>query len=176
MQGSVECGNQTLESAVGKWMHENSRKDWSKGLAQVIYSINTRSTQSIDNSPYEAVFGQKARSDNQLRTVLLQQGVLNEEDLPHEFSYGGLEYDNLMNAVKVTTSDTNKTLACMDEALVTASNIPLSTASLAVCHTSLHMKKRRRTRLFSNDQIASLDKGKMSAYTRLTESVMISFL
>ncbi|CAF3906613.1 unnamed protein product [Rotaria sp. Silwood1] len=162
MQGSVECGNQTLESAVG--------------LAQVIYSINTRSTQSIDNSPYEAVFGQKARSDNQLRTVLLQQGVLNEEDLPHEFSYGGLEYDNLMNAVKVTTSDTNKTLACMDEALVTASNIPLSTASLAVCHTSLHMKKRRRTRLFSNDQIASLDKGKMSAYTRLTESVMISFL
>ncbi|CAF2990422.1 unnamed protein product [Rotaria sp. Silwood2] len=121
MQGSVECGNQTLESAV-------------------------------------------------------DQDVLNEEDLPHEFSDGLLEYDNPATAVKVATSDTNKTLACMDEALATASNISLSTASLSACHASPHTKKRQRTKQFSNDQIGSLDKGKMIAYTRLTESAMSSFL
>ncbi|CAF3381851.1 unnamed protein product [Rotaria sp. Silwood2] len=146
------------------------------GLAQVIYSINTRSTRSIHKSPYEAVFGRKPISDNRLRPVLLDQDVLNEEDLPHEFSDGLLEYDNPATAVKVATSDTNKTLACMDEALATASNISLSTASLSACHASPHTKKRQRTKQFSNDQIGSLDKGKMIAYTRLTESAMSSFL
>ncbi|CAF4890175.1 unnamed protein product, partial [Rotaria sp. Silwood2] len=69
-----------------------------------------------------------------------------------------LEYDNRLTADKVTTSDTYNTLACVNEALATASNRSLSTASLSVCHASLHTKKRRRTKLFSNDQIVFLDK------------------
>ncbi|CAF2145925.1 unnamed protein product [Rotaria magnacalcarata] len=83
-QGLVERGNQTLEAALGKWMQSKGSSEWSKGLAPVAYAINTSEAQTIGETPYEVVFGQKPRSDFEMWKLLSENGIEDEEKLPRE--------------------------------------------------------------------------------------------
>ncbi|CAF0979871.1 unnamed protein product [Didymodactylos carnosus] len=75
----LERGNQTLEAALGKWMQSTSSIEWSKGLAPVVYAINTSEAQSISKTPYEVVFGQKPRSGFEMWKLLSETGIDDEE-------------------------------------------------------------------------------------------------
>jgi len=187
-QGLVERGNQTLESALGKWMQSNNRKDWSKGkqinrliiiserllnlgLAQVVYSINTSSAQTTKKSPYELVFGQKARPDTQMWQLLSGQGVLDEEELPRDFIDQLNECEDLTSVVEdATSADANQPSISQAQLLQTAPPSP------SIVHASPRTKKRRRARLFSNDQITSISKGKTTRYTFPRKNFRSSFL
>ena len=100
-EGLVERGNQTLETALGKWMQSSGSSEWSKGeseqvlesslivfwvsgLAPVIYAINTSQAQTIGKTPYEVVFGQKPRSDFEMWKLLSESGIEDEEKLSAE--------------------------------------------------------------------------------------------
>jgi hypothetical protein len=158
-------------------MQSNNRKDWSKGkqiyrlatickrlsnlgLAQIVYFINTSSAQTIKKSPYEVVFGQKPRCDIEMWQVLSDQGILNEEELPHDFIDALNECNNPTSVVEAATSHANKPSASQDQSLESASNLSVPPASSPIIHMSPHTKKRRRARLFSNDQVTSIGKGK----------------
>ncbi|CAF3516230.1 unnamed protein product [Rotaria sp. Silwood1] len=178
-QGLVERGNQTLESALGKWMESNNRKDWSNGayihalttiykrllslgLPQVIYSINTSSAKSTDKSPYEVVFGQKARCDIAMWQVLSDQGILDEEDLPYNFMDGLKECQEREGEGEVIMSSNIGTSSTfLEQTPQTLSNFSLSPASPPVVHIPSN-KKRRQARLFSNDEFLSINKGETS--------------
>lgn len=51
------------------------------GLAQVIYSINTSTTEGTQKSAYEMVFGQKAKPNIEMWQLLSDEDVLDEEEL-----------------------------------------------------------------------------------------------
>lgn len=82
--GCVERGNGDLQIKLGKWMDIHG-SEWTKGLKLVVHSMNTSMSGTTGRTPYELVFGQKARSDQGVWEELAAQGVLNEEDLPEEF-------------------------------------------------------------------------------------------
>ncbi|CAF1475533.1 unnamed protein product, partial [Didymodactylos carnosus] len=83
---SVECGNQTLELALGKWMQQNNTKAWSKGLSPAIYALNTSYAESTKETPYEVVFGQQPRCDLERWRILANSGIEDEEDLSADFA------------------------------------------------------------------------------------------
>lgn len=60
-QGSVERGNCTLKDSLVAWMRDNKTSAWSYGLAFVQWGVNTTYHEAIKMTPYESVFGQKAR-------------------------------------------------------------------------------------------------------------------
>ncbi|CAF2139240.1 unnamed protein product [Rotaria magnacalcarata] len=140
-------------------MQSNNRSDWSKGLAPVTYAINTSSAQTIKKSPYEVVFGQKPRCDIEMWQVLSDQGILNEDELPLDFIDLLNECDNATSVVEVAiSSDATKSPASQVQSLQTTANLYLPTAPSPAVHISPRTKKRRRARLFSNDQVTYIDK------------------
>lgn len=60
-QGSVERGNCTLKNSLVAWMRDNKTAAWRHGLVFVQWGVNTTYHEAIKMTPYEAVFGQKAR-------------------------------------------------------------------------------------------------------------------
>ncbi|CAF1570775.1 unnamed protein product [Rotaria magnacalcarata] len=170
-QGLVERGNQTLESVLGKWMQSNNRNDWSKAVA---YAINTSSAQTIKKSPYDVVFGQKPRCDIEMWQVLSDQGILNEEELPLDFIDLLNEFGNATSVVEVAmSSDATKSPAAQVQSLQATVNLYLPVAPSPTVHISPRTKKWRQARLFSNDQVTYIDKGKAMRYSLLRECCML---
>lgn len=60
-QGSVERGNASVKDALVAWMRENQTTRWTAGLPFVQWGLNHTWHAAIKMTPYEAVFGEKAR-------------------------------------------------------------------------------------------------------------------
>lgn len=60
-QGSVERANQDIQNMLSAWMNDNDTNKWSDGLPFVQFAKNTTYHEGIRQSPYEAMFGVKAK-------------------------------------------------------------------------------------------------------------------
>ncbi|XP_055932879.1 KRAB-A domain-containing protein 2-like [Argiope bruennichi] len=60
-QGSVERANQDIQNMLTAWMNDNNTNKWSEGLPFVQFAKNTTYHEGIRQSPYEAMFGIKAK-------------------------------------------------------------------------------------------------------------------
>ncbi|XP_064086259.1 KRAB-A domain-containing protein 2-like [Macrobrachium nipponense] len=60
-QGSLERANKDIEASLACWMKDNNFTQWSQGLRFVQWKKNTRFHSGIGRTPYEAMYGQKAR-------------------------------------------------------------------------------------------------------------------
>ena len=58
--GLDERYNQTLVNAVAKFSQEN-RATWDEKLAEIVYAYNTSVHESTKHTPFEVMFGRKAR-------------------------------------------------------------------------------------------------------------------
>ena len=72
-QGLVERGNAIVQQMLGKWLGTNATKDWLSGLGPVMVAINTSIARTINKTPFEVVFGQTPRMDEDAwRSVVSQ--------------------------------------------------------------------------------------------------------
>ena len=60
-QGSVERGNQDVNSILGGWMKKKNTSKWSIGLYAVAMEKNARYHRTLGASPYELLYGQVPR-------------------------------------------------------------------------------------------------------------------
>ncbi|XP_064109652.1 KRAB-A domain-containing protein 2-like [Macrobrachium nipponense] len=60
-QGSEERANRDIKASLSCWMKDNNFTQWSQGLRFVQWKKNTRFHSGIRRTPYEAMYGQKAR-------------------------------------------------------------------------------------------------------------------
>ncbi|GFT04119.1 KRAB-A domain-containing protein 2 [Trichonephila clavipes] len=60
-QGSVERANQDIQNMLTAWMNDNDTNKWSEGLPFVQFANSTTYHERIRQSPYEAMFGVKAK-------------------------------------------------------------------------------------------------------------------
>ncbi|CAF4318463.1 unnamed protein product [Rotaria magnacalcarata] len=127
-------------------------------LAQVVYSINSSSTQSIKITPYEKVFGPKSSYDIDMWQVLSAQDVINEEDLPQDVIDKLKEYENQTNVVETTTSlNINNSLTSLDLIPQISLGLTPSTVLSSKFQMSPQMKNKQRSELLANEQIESID-------------------
>lgn len=56
-QGSVERANQDAQKMLFGWMEQNASKKWSEGLRFVQLQKNASFHSGINQTPYEALFG-----------------------------------------------------------------------------------------------------------------------
>ena len=82
-QGSVERANQDVQNMMMTWMQTNESRHWADSLRFVQFMKNRSFHQGIQQSPYEAMFGCKAKAglstSNLPREVI--DNVATEEDL-----------------------------------------------------------------------------------------------
>ena len=60
-QRSVERANRDIENMLFTWMSDNQSNDWETGIKFVQFMKNRAYHDGIKRSPYEALFGCKAR-------------------------------------------------------------------------------------------------------------------
>jgi hypothetical protein len=72
-QGLVERGNATLCQVLGKFMEDKGTTHWTGCLLPAVYSMNTSLARGVSMTPYEVVFGQKPRVDNELWKSIEEQ-------------------------------------------------------------------------------------------------------
>ncbi|CAF4388668.1 unnamed protein product [Rotaria magnacalcarata] len=63
-QGLVERGNAVVQQLLGKWLDTNVTTDWPSGLGPVMYAVNTSVARTINQTPFQVVFGQQPRTDD----------------------------------------------------------------------------------------------------------------
>lgn len=82
-QGSVERANQDVENMLTTWMQTNNTAQWNKGLQFVQFMKNTSLHSAIKMSPYEAMFGGKAKVGLKTSNIPLQvlKDITKEEEL-----------------------------------------------------------------------------------------------
>jgi hypothetical protein len=92
-QGLVERSNSVVRQLLGKWFSTNNSIDWPSGLVTVMFAINTSIAKSTNKTPFEVVFGQHPRTEDDVWKNILnceQQSCINkmilEEDLPVEIA------------------------------------------------------------------------------------------
>ncbi|CAF1021745.1 unnamed protein product [Rotaria magnacalcarata] len=89
-QGLVERGNAVVQQLLGKWLDTNVTNDWPSGLGPIMLSINTSVARTINQTPFEVVFGQQLRTDDYTWKCIVAHLKNNE---PVESSYVILEED-----------------------------------------------------------------------------------
>ncbi|CAF1088183.1 unnamed protein product [Didymodactylos carnosus] len=128
----LERGNQTLEAALGKWMQSTSSIEWSKGLAPVVYAINTSEAQSISKTPYEVVFGQKPRSGFEVWKLLSETVACGESNLVSQPTQRAKEVTTAVPSVLDAIQLTNTTISSTTTTDFERSQSPLSPNF--ICH------------------------------------------
>ncbi|CAF2918564.1 unnamed protein product [Rotaria sp. Silwood2] len=90
-QGLVERSNSVVQPMIGKWLNANNTLDWPSSLGPVMFAINTSIAKIINKTPFEIVFGQHPRTeDDTWKKIHHHQhqsdpdAVLLEEDLPDD--------------------------------------------------------------------------------------------
>jgi hypothetical protein len=63
-QGLVERSNSVVRQLLGKWFSTNNSLDWPSGLGTVMFAINTSIAKSTNKTPFEVVFGQHPRTED----------------------------------------------------------------------------------------------------------------
>jgi len=90
--------------------------------------MNTSFADTTKKSPYEIVFGQKARPNNEMWAVLNNQGVVDEENLPVELIQQLNEHGDLTdnNDTDISTNNENETsiFRIEDDPLLVTLTIP----------------------------------------------------
>ena len=98
------------------------------GLSHVTFCMNTSFADTTKKSPYEIVFGQKARPNNEMWAVLNSQGVVDEENLPVELIQQINEHGDLTdnNDTDISTNNENETsiFRIEDDPLLVTLTIP----------------------------------------------------
>ncbi|CAF2057370.1 unnamed protein product [Rotaria magnacalcarata] len=89
-QGLVERGNAVVQQLLGKWLDTNVTNDWPSGLGPIMFSINTSVARTINQTPFEVVFGQQPRTDDYTWKCIVAHLKNNE---PVESNYVILEED-----------------------------------------------------------------------------------
>jgi hypothetical protein len=82
-QGSIERANQDVHSMLITWTQTNKTSHWAEGLQFIQFMKNQSCHQGINQSPYEAVFGCKAKvglSTSQLPAEIIHK-FTSQEDL-----------------------------------------------------------------------------------------------
>lgn len=82
-QGSVERANQDIENMLGTWLEDNKTKKWSEGIKFVQFMKNRSFHHGIKSSPYEAMFGSRAKIglNNCVLPMHVVEKLKTEEDL-----------------------------------------------------------------------------------------------
>lgn len=82
-QGSVERANQDIENMLGTWLQDNKTKKWSEGIKFVQFMKNRSFHHGIKSSPYEAMFGSRAKIglNNCILPMHVVEKLKTEEDL-----------------------------------------------------------------------------------------------
>ena len=97
-QRLVERGNSVVQQLDKRLSIKNS-SDWSSGINPVMLAINTSIAKSINKTPFEVVFGQYPRADDDIWKSIFnhqQQGDVNKiilEDLSDKISNVAKETD-----------------------------------------------------------------------------------
>ena len=101
-QGSVERANQDVQNMMMTWMQTNESAHWAESLKFIQFMKNRCFHQGIQQSPYEALFGCKAKvglnTSNLPRETL--DNLVTEEDLEN------IEQE-MEDAINATTSSAN---------------------------------------------------------------------
>ena len=92
-QGSVERANGDIKDMLTAWLEDNQTADWSMGIKFVQFSKNSSYHCGIKRSPYEALFGTRAKVG--LTSSSLPQEMI--DSLQHE--------EELIAALTPTTSE-----------------------------------------------------------------------
>ncbi|CAF1472679.1 unnamed protein product, partial [Rotaria sordida] len=92
-QGLVERGNSVVQQLLGKWLSTNNTLDWPSGLGPVMLAINSSVAKSTRKTPFEVVFGQHPRSEDDIwKNIFDHQRqddnnkIILEEDLPDDIA------------------------------------------------------------------------------------------
>lgn len=83
-QGLVERGNAVVQQMLGKWLSANTTKDWPSGLGPVMFAINTSIARTIKKTPFEVVFEQTPRMDDDAWRSVVSQLTKQQSDETHE--------------------------------------------------------------------------------------------
>ncbi|CAF3165394.1 unnamed protein product [Rotaria socialis] len=154
IQCFVQHNSQVIKSALYKWMKSNSCKTWSKGLAQVVYSINTSSFQSIKKTPYEIVFGSKAMYGIATKQVLSKQRVIYNESFRKDYIRILNECENQTDSIEDTTSmRMDASSVSLNLVYDASSSIIWSSSTPPKFHVPTCTRKRPSSELFPNEQI-----------------------
>ncbi|KAK6477958.1 KRAB-A domain-containing protein 2-like [Huso huso] len=81
-QGSVERANQDVKEMLSAWTKENQTPHWAEGLRFVQFHKNSTLHQGINQSPYEAMFGKKAKLG--LKNSSLPKEITDALETKHE--------------------------------------------------------------------------------------------
>lgn len=60
----MERSNSVVRQLLGKWFSTNNSLDWPSGLGTVMFAINTSIAKSTNKTPFEVVFGQHPRTED----------------------------------------------------------------------------------------------------------------
>ncbi|CAF4625883.1 unnamed protein product, partial [Rotaria sp. Silwood2] len=92
-QGLVERSNSVVQQLLGKWLSTSNSSDWPSGLGPVMLAINTSIAKSINKTPFEVVFGQHPRTDDDIwKSIVNHQQqddtnkIILDEDLPDDIA------------------------------------------------------------------------------------------
>ncbi|XP_078509625.1 KRAB-A domain-containing protein 2-like [Lissotriton helveticus] len=113
-QGSVERANQDIENMLCAWMQDEKTSFWSEGLQIVQFMKNRAFHSGIKRSPYEALFGYKARVG--LSTSSLPDDVLQDVETEEEV-------EKIIESVKTTQQQEERRDESMQEAQLPAEDI-----------------------------------------------------
>ncbi len=133
-QGLVERSNAVVQQLLGKWMDTNHSTNWPSGLGPVMFAINTSVAKVTKQTPFEIVFRQQTRSDDQawqsivadIKNNHLQVGkqnndgnyVIFEEDIPNDiFDLVSEANEPTSKHVDTQSSDLNEELMNSDEVI-----------------------------------------------------------
>lgn len=99
-QGSVERANQDVENMLATWLTDNKTNKWSEGLKFVQFMKNRSLHHGIKCSPYEAMFGTRAKIG--LKSTSLPESIIHklksDEDL--ETALNSIKTTHEINAEK----------------------------------------------------------------------------
>ncbi|CAF5046794.1 unnamed protein product [Rotaria sp. Silwood1] len=126
-QGLVERGNAVVQQLLGKWLDTNSTNDWPSGLGPVMFAMNTSIARTINQTPFEVVFGQQPRMDDHVWKCIESHlkdkqydepsHIILEEDLPSDIFEMIKQVDDIENpSIDPQTNNSNEEPICTNVA------------------------------------------------------------
>lgn len=127
-QGSVERANQDVQNMISTWMQTNKSSHWAESLRFIQFMKNRSFHQGIQQSPYEAMFGCKAKvglsTSNLPREVL--DNLVTDEDLKN------IEQE-MGDAINPGTSTGSEAVTEMVEQIENPDRLPDNNSGQMVC-------------------------------------------
>ncbi|CAF1157431.1 unnamed protein product [Didymodactylos carnosus] len=115
-QGLVERDNAVVQKLLGKFLDSNQTADWPDGLDPVMLAINTSIAKTTKKTPFEMVFGQQPRSDEDFWKRIQQKMKKNDDNNSaiSDIEKGIMLEENLPLDVATLFEEFNKTVSQSD--------------------------------------------------------------